>query len=108
MNDTLNIQVEEFDAEAFELNVFSNHEDCLFLKGSIELEEEEELWGDQVSKTHLVAKIDSIDLVEQYDEDDELRPYVELELARSIMERVQKQDKVLDTKYHSVNYNAWY
>jgi hypothetical protein len=108
MNDTLNIQIEEFDAEAFELNVFSNHEDCLFLKGLIELEEEDELWGDQVSKTHLVAKIDSIDLVEQYDEDDELRPYVELELARSIMERVQKQDKVLDTMYHSVNYNAWY
>jgi len=108
MNDTLNIQVEEFDAEAFELNVFSNHQDCLFLKGSIELEEEEELWGDQVSKTHLVAKIGSIDLVEQYDEDDELRPYVELELARSIMERVQKQDKILDTKYHSVNYNTWY
>ena len=108
MNDTLNIQVEEFDAEAFELNVFSNHEDCLFLKGSIELEEEDELWGDQVSKTHLVAKIDSIDLVEQYDEDDELRPYVELELARLIMERVQKQDKVLDTKYHSVNYSSHY
>ncbi len=106
MNNTLNIQVEEFDNENFDLSIFSNnHADSIQVEGTIELEEEDSLWGDQVSATHLVAKVDSILSVNQFNEEAEVLPYVSIEFARQAIEAVREEERVLDTKYYSLNHN---
>jgi hypothetical protein len=106
MNNTSIIEIEEFGAETFELNYHpANNYDSLTIKGTILLEEEESLWGDQVSASYLVAKIDDIEEVVQFDEEGEEMNRVDLELARVAMQAIKKKEEVLDTKYHSLNYN---
>lgn len=106
MNKTPIIEIEEFGAETFELNYHSaNNYDSLAIKGTILLEEEESLWGDQVSASYLVAKIDDIEEVVQFDEEGEEMNRVDLELARVAMQAIKKKEEVLDTKYHSLNYS---
>lgn len=106
MNNTSIIEIEEFGAETFELNYHpANNYDCLTIRGTTLLEEEESLWGDQVSASYLVAKIDDIEEVIQFDEEGEEMDRVDLELARVAMQAIKNKEEVLDTKYHSLNYN---
>jgi hypothetical protein len=106
MNTTPIIEIEEFDAETFELNYHcANSYDSFYLKGTIILEEEESLWGDQVSACHLVAKVNEITEVFQFDEEGEEMNHVNLELAREAMQAIERKEEVLDTKYYSINYN---
>lgn len=95
----------EFETEEFELNYYcANSYDSFYLKGTIVLEEEDSLWGDQVSACHLVAKVEEIEEVVQYDDGEEM-DHVNLELAREAMQAIERKEEVLDTKYYSINYN---
>lgn len=95
----------EFGTEDFDLNYYcANSYDSFSLKGSIVLEEEDSLWGDQVSACHLVSKVDKIEEVVQYDDGEEMN-YVNLKLAKEVMQAIERKEEVLDTKYYSVNYN---
>lgn len=106
MNTTPIIEIEEFGAETFELNYHpTNNYDSLTIRGTTFLDEEESLWGDQVSASYLVAKIDDIEEVIQFDEEGEEMDRVDLELARVAMQAIKNKEEVLDTKYHSLNYN---
>ena len=106
MNKTPIIEIEEFGSEEFELNYHpANSYESFYIKGTTYEEKEEDLWGDQVRTSYLVAKVNEITKVVQFDEEGEEMDYVELELARLVMEDVKEQDEVLASKSHSINYN---
>lgn len=106
MNKTPIIEIEEFGSERFELNYHpANSYESFYIEGTTYEEEEEDLWGDQVRTSYLVAKVEEITQVIQFDENGEEMDRVDLELARSVMEDVENQDEVLASKSHSVNYN---
>lgn len=72
--------------------------DALKMTGGVEEREEESLWGDQVSSIHIIeyAQADMLYSVEQYDEDDNLLPYVNIGFLQSALWEADETENEID------------
>lgn len=105
-NNITDFEIYEIDEEEFSCSV-SFDQYYLDVRGSVRLDEVENLWGDQVSSVSIMADVDEIEEVFQYDVDNgnEL-PYVNLELMRLAKKHVNSEMyEEVDNVHCSINYN---
>ena len=105
-NNITDFEIYEIDEEEFSCSV-SFDQYYLDLRGSVRLDEVENIWGDQVSSVSIMADVDEVEEVFQYDVDNgnEL-PYVDIELMRVAKKYVNsKMYEEVDNISCSVNYN---
>ena len=106
-NNITDFEIYEIDQDAFSCSI-SFDQYYLDLRGSVRLDEIDNLWGDQVSSISIMADIDEVEEITQFDAyNGEELPYVNLELAK--IARKHANSKVyeeVDNVHASVNYNA--
>ena len=109
MNNITDFIIYEIDEEEFSCSV-SFDQYYLDLRGSVRLDEIENLWGDQVSSVSVMADADEIEEISQFDAyNGEELPYVNLELARLARKHVNsKMYEEVDNISCKVNYSPRY
>lgn len=108
MEEKIEIEFDEVNEEEFSAYV-SIGEEYYEIEGSVWTDEQEELYGDQVSSVHLVAYFDELDNIKRFDGNGNELDSISLDVVKAITKELKDgMDEEIDSHSCYVDYSPQY
>jgi len=108
MEEKIEIEFDEVNEEAFSAYV-NMGEEYYEIEGSVWTDEQEELYGDQVSSVYLVAYFDSLENIKRFDDNGNELDSISLDVVKAITKELKdSMDEEIDSRSYPVNYSPQY
>jgi|AOAMet_66_BLW_10_1038536.scaffolds.fasta_scaffold04216_3 hypothetical protein len=108
MEEKIEIEFEEVNEEEFSAYV-SMGEEYYEVEGSVWTDEQEELYGDQVSSVHLVAYFDELGNIKRFNENGNELNSISLDAVKAITKELKnRMDEEIDSSSCHVDYSPKY
>ena len=108
MEEKIEIEFDEVSEEGFSAYV-SIGEEYYEIEGSVWTDEQDELYGDQVSSVHLVAYFDKLDNIKRFDGNGNELNSISLDVVKAITKELKDgMDEEIDSRSYRVDYSPQY